>query len=226
MHIDYSATVTFKENSTVNLLDNGAYGNGGVMYIDDFITITFIVNFINNNANGNGGVMYIDHSTTVTFKGNSTVNLIDNGAYGNGGVMYVDYSSTITFEGNPIVNFIDNDANSSGGVVCFDHNSNLWIDKRARVVFNGNKAYLGGCVYMKFSSIIKRSSSVVFINNTALQNGGAIYLRDQSNFKLWEYSNVTFYYNSASGYGWAIYVLYDNWIHFFIMPNSKRILQG
>ena len=59
--------------------------------------------------------------------------------------------------------------------------------------------------------IIDRNSSVLFINNTALKDGGAIYLKDQSEFELLAYSSTSFYYNSASDYGGAIYVLYDEW---------------
>ena len=47
------------------------------------------------------------------------------------------------------------------------------------------------------SFIIDGNSCVTFINNTALQDGRAIYLRDQSDFELLKYSNASFYYTTV-----------------------------
>ena len=217
MYIDHSSTITFEGSSTTSFTDNVADGNGGVMYIADSpYTITFegtsTINFINNLANTNGGVMYIDRHSSITFAGSSAVNYIDNNSGVNGGVMYLNDHSTITFEGNSTTKFYHNHANDNGGVMYIYINSSLWLKERARVAFKSNKAYLGGSVYVKFSHfVIERNSSIIFINNTALQDGGAIYLRGQSEFELLDYSNATFNDNSASDYGGAIYVLYDKW---------------
>ena len=216
MYIVAASTIAFKENCTVNFSDNSADGNGGVMYTDNFSTITFeensIVNFIDNEAFYNGGVIYVDDSSTVTFKGNSTVNFLNNTADNNGGVMYTTDYSNITFRENSTATFHHNHASGNGGVMYIYRNSSLWLKERAEVIFSGNTAYLGGSVYMKFSYfVIVRNSSVVFINNTAVQDGGAIYLRGQSEFELLQHSNVSFNDNSASDYGGAIYVLYDKW---------------
>ena len=214
MYIDHNSTIAFEGSSTTSFTDNVADGNGGVMYIADSpYTITFegtsTINFINNLANTNGGVMYIDRHSSITFAGSSAVNYIDNNSSVNGGVMYLDDHSTITFKGNSTSKFYRNHANNNGGVMYIYRNSSLLLKGMARVAFNGNKAYLGGSVYVKFSYfVIDRNSSVIFINSTALQNGGAIYLRDQSEFELLE---STFNDNSASDYGGAIYVLYDKW---------------
>jgi len=48
---------------------------------------------------------------------------------------------------------------------------------------------------------------VKFTNNKALQDGGTIYLNDQSNFTHINNSNVSFYHNIAGEYGGAIYAL-------------------
>ena len=215
MYIDDSSTITFDGNSTVNFLDNNAGNNGGVMYIVHSSTIRFegscTVNFFNNGANGNGGVMYIDYHSTITFEENSTVNFLNNSADSNGGVIYIKDYSNIIFLGNSTAAFLHNHANSNGGVIYIDQNSYVKLDERAGVVLNANKAYLGGSVYMKFSSFITYGNSHVrFIDNTALRDGGAIYLRDQLYFKQLEFSSVTFYYNSATDYGGAVYVLYNN----------------
>ena len=221
MYIVHSATITFDGNPIVNFIENGADDNGGVMYIEYHSTITFKgnakVNFLNNTADSNSGVMYIVHSSTITFDGNSTVTFTDNGADDNGGVVYIKDHSTIIFKGNSNAKFCRNRASSNGGVMYIDQNSKLKLKERARVVLNGNIAYLGGGIYIKSSSfMVIGNSSFIFINNTALGDGGAIYSRDQLFFKQLEYSNATFYYNSASDYGGAIYALCSNLtsIHF------------
>ena len=207
--------IIFQGNSAVSFTNNHAYGNGGVLYIDyvsELVTTTFqencTVNFLNNTADDNGGVIYIWDYSNITFEENSTVNFTDNFANSNGGVIYFKNYSNITFQENSTATFHHNHANSNGGVMYINQNSNFWLKGRARIVFSNNTAYLGGSVYMKFSSfIIDKNSFVAFINNTALQDGGAIYLRDQS--ELLDYSNITFCNNSASDYGGAIYVLYN-----------------
>ena len=56
-------------------------------------------------------------------------------------------------------------------------------------------------------SLIEENSSIQFINNTAFQNGGAIYLSDHSHLMFLNATNITFSYNSANDYGGAIYTL-------------------
>ena len=225
--------ITFDGSTTVSFIDNSATGNGGVMYIVQFSTITFeessTINFVGNNADSNGGVMYIDGSSTITFEGNSTVNFTNNGADHNGGVMYIIDSSTNNFGGISTVTFYHNYANNYGGVMYIDQNSTLLFKRMPTVAYNGNTAYLGGSVWIKSSwFVISKNSWVTFINNTALMDGGAIYLRDQSNFQLQEYSNATFYNNSAGDYGGAIYAFYNNLtsMHFYNFAYFKGNTAG
>ena len=221
MCIDDSSTIIFEASSTVNFTYNSVNGNGGVMFINDSTIIIkgdCTVNFINNHADSNGGVMYIVDFSAITFEGNSTVNFLNNTADNNGGVMYIKDYSNISFQENSIATFHHNHVSNNGGVMYIYRKSTLWLKGRARVTFNGNIAYLGGSVFVKFSYfVIIQNSYAVFINNTALQDGGSIYLRDQSEFKLSEHSNVTFNDNSASDYGGAIYMLYNKQtsIHFY-----------
>ena len=231
MYIDDSSTITFAGNSTVNFLYNIADSNGGVMYLHSS-TITFDRNstvcFTNNSAKANGGVMYIDQST-ITFKGNSSVNFLHNVAYNYGGVLYIKDNSNIIFQGNSNATFHHNRAYRNGGVIHIDQNSKLKFKERARVAMIGNTAYLGGSIYLKSSSfIIYGNSCATFINNTALQDGGAIYSGDQLYFKQLEYSSVTFYHNSANDYGGAIFVLYTKRtsINFYNLAYFKGNIAG
>ena len=48
---------------------------------------------------------------------------------------------------------------------------------------------------------------ITFVNNAALQDGGAIYFSDHSKFSHFDKSSVTFYHNTVSGFGGAIYIL-------------------
>ena len=236
MYITDHSNVIFDREPTVKFIDNHA-NNGGVVYIQNYSAITFEgnckVNFIDNHAIGDGGLMYIQNYSTIIFRGNSITQLIDSKADINGGVMYIEDYSNITFQGNSTSTFHHNHAKSNGGVIYTNQYSSLLIEEMPRVFFSGNTAYLGGSIYMNSSSfIIDGSSSVTFSNNTALQDGGAIYLRDRSIFELLENSKAIFYYNSALDYGGAVYVLYDKWTsigfhnHSYFIGNTTGTTQS
>ena len=132
--------------------------------------------FINNVLCNNGGVMYIGSYSTIKFMGSTSIYFYEITVDNNGGSLYVDSNSTVKFEGN------------------------------SKVMFNGDSAYLGGSIFSESSFIsIDGNSFVEFINNIAVQDGGAIYLSDHSNFTQLNYS---FYYDSAYDYGGAIYALF------------------
>ena len=66
---------------------------------------------------------------------------------------------------------------------------------------------MGGAIYITLSNItFAENSSIQFINNTALQDGGAVYLSDHSNFKLTNNTKVNFSDNFANDDGEIIYV--------------------
>ena len=127
--------------------------------------------FINNTAlgkvdpeNGNGGA--------ITFKNTSsnsifTCDFINNTAalYG-GAVNYRQNSSNIIFNSN----FTGNKANFGGGVNFYESFENVTFNGE----FIGNYADFGGAIAAKKGVI----ENVSFINNSATNNGGAVYFDD------------------------------------------------
>ena len=116
--------------------------------------------------------------------------------------------STIAINNNSIVECLGNTADSNGGVMYINQHSAFKSTGNAKVTFNTDRADLGGSIFIESSNItIEENSSIEFINNKALQNGGAIYLSDYSHLMILNAANVTFSYNSANDYGGVIYAL-------------------
>ena len=210
---DHYHAIRFLANSRVTFINNEADSNGGAVYINHFSIITFesssSVTFSNNKANNNnGGAVYIEDYSNITFEGNSIVRFYGNMAYSNGGAMFVNHNSNVIFKDKSTVTFYNNTADNNGGAFYTDHNSTAQYIENSTAIFNNNTANLGGSVFNKYSSInIEGNAFVNFIDNAALQNGGAIYLSDYSKFSHSDISSVTFYLNTANDYGRDIYAL-------------------
>ena len=225
-YIYHHSNVTFKENSNVTFSFNKAY-NGGAIYSYNKAHVMFqgnsITTFKNNIAIQGGGVLYSYAYCGVSFKEHSVVTFIHNKAL-QGGVMYSQLNSYIKFEGNSTVKFIANAAVEYGGAINLFTNTFIMFTNYTRVMFNSNEAKSGGAIYSDntfititkttnfknsrkaFSNVtIAENSVVTFTNNTALQDGGSIYLSDHSNFVLIHNSEVVFSRNTARDYGGAIY---------------------
>ena len=213
VYIANSSTITFKGHSKVLINSSKTSGKGGAIHITRYSSVNFegnsIVVFTNNHALSNdGGAIYIFHKSTVTFTGDSAVALHNNDAYTSGGGVYINDNSHITFEGSSTVKFYANKARYDGGAVYVDHNSALQFKDTSTVMFYNNSAYLGGSIFVVSSQIsIEGNCSIEFTKNTALQDGGAIYLSDHSYFTALNNSIVTFDYNLAGDFGGAIYAL-------------------
>ena len=205
--------IRFVENSAIIFNNNEADNNGGAVYMKHFSTVTFESNssviFNNNKANNNnGGAVYIDDYSNIIFEGNSMVMFHDNMAYNNGGAIFINHNSNVIFKDKSTVTFYNNTADNNGGAFYTDHNSTARCIEHSAVMFNSNTANLGGSVFSKFSFInIEENAFVNFTDNSALQNGGAIYLNDHSKFSLSNNSSITFHLNTANDYGRDIYAL-------------------
>ena len=225
-HIHYYSTVIFQESSTSVFISNIAY-NGGAIYAYNNALVTFqghsTTTFNNNTAIQGGGVFYSYAYCKVSFQETCTVIVGHNKAL-QGGAIYLQLKSHIRFEGNSTIKFTDNAAVEYGGVIKSFTNTLIIFTDYVRVTFDHNNAKRGGVVYSdnSFITVTENSgtafsqavsnitfagnSSVIFTNNTALQDGGSIYLSDHSTVGLVHNSNVTFCHNTANDYGGAIYV--------------------
>eukprot|EP00698_Gefionella_okellyi_P001948 TRINITY_DN1181_c0_g1_i2.p1 TRINITY_DN1181_c0_g1~~TRINITY_DN1181_c0_g1_i2.p1 ORF type:complete len:1360 (+),score=378.76 TRINITY_DN1181_c0_g1_i2:1034-5113(+) len=92
--------------------------------------------------------------------------------------------------------FDGNSATSHGGamLVMLDSQSDV-IDQ---CTFTNNQANLGGAIHVQSSGTLSLRSSM-FLNNSAVQDGGAIYMAGNKYI-----TNCTFIGNSALGYGGAV----------------------
>ena len=152
--------------------------------------------------------MYI-YESSIEVKENCSLGFYNNKANnGNGGAVFANYHSTIIFAKESTSTFHNNTANDNGGAFFAGYYSRAIYTENSTTMFIGNIARLGGAVFSILSDmIIQGRSSVNLTNNVALQDGGAIYLSEDSNFIDLNNASVTFYHNTAEDYGGAIYVL-------------------
>ena len=213
--INKYSIIKFCGNSAVTFNNNRVHNDGGAVFMHYYSTIIFKGNatviFNVSTAANNGGAIYIDHYSVIITKENSTVAFNKNTA-ANGGTVYIKKYSTFTVEENSTarLTYCNNKANNNGGTFFIDHSAAQFKGK-SKIIFYNNSANFGGTAVAKSSQIIiERNSFVDFTGNTALQDGGVIYLSDHSEFTHCNGSYVTFHNNIAGDYGGAIYALFDH----------------
>ena len=185
------------ENST--FINNTAHRSGGAIYWSGVNGTIKSSNFINNSALGN---------------------LTDANGGGDGGaVLWVGPEGTID-----TVNFTNNRAAYSGGAIFLKGSdngtagncSNVFIDNG---LFEDNLAGLnGGAVTFQRGAMNGTLTNSLFINNTALRNGGALFWYGHNG----TVSNVTFIRNTALG-------LVDTdarGVHQYVDENGNPVLGG
>ena len=211
IYMNYKINLTLQENSKLKFSTNNAINyNGGALYIY-YSNVIFkgnsFIMFYSNSASINGGVVYIFYHANIIFQENCTVQLYNNVANNNGAGLYTNNHTNFTIGGYSNVTFYDNTAGNTGGAIYGDNISSLKFCQNSTVAFVNNSANFGGGVFAKSSEIsIKDYSFIEFNNNFAMQDGGAIYFSDYSNFTQFNNSSVYFLSNSAGDYGRAIYV--------------------
>ena len=113
------------------------------------------------------------------------------------------------FEGCLTVKFHNNDATLGGAINC-NSNSKITSKENPNIIFSHNNANLGGAIYIVMSNIsITGKSKFKFIDNIALQDGGAMFLHKQYELFLTDDAEIMFSFNTASDYGGAIYSRVD-----------------
>ena len=198
--------LTISGNKT-NLMfnNNGALGSGGSIIANSGITVNDAsITFKNNySVTGDGGAININLGLTII--GNHTnLKFYDNSARRGGAIITGKYiivkdtsRGTIYFSGNK--------AQSGGAIHCNKQTysvtqGSITLDNTL-IEFSGNistglvtnKYKDGGAIYTKTISIV--DSSIIFNNNFATSNGGAIYASGDISIAD---SNVTFYHNKGS----------------------------
>ena len=165
-------------------------GHGGAIDVDSENNTIKNSNFTNNNAY-DGGAIHVDGAghiniTNVTFDKNGAyhdggaVNLVSSGvrlndtrfynntATNNGGAVYVGGTGTtnVVFDSD----FEENKAGNRGGAID-------WLAQKGEIKnsnFTLNTAGDGGALYLNGASSGSELSHLIFKNNTATRNGGAI----------------------------------------------------
>ena len=156
-----------------------------IIYNYNKISIIYFYGLVNGN--------FILMWTNVRYCILALISIIDN----------IDLGETLLV--NIVVTYSNNEA-TSGGAVYANAESNITIAEKANALFTGNDAKLGGAIYATASSVnFKANCSIEFYNNTAWQDGGAIYLNNQYFMTFADNTSITFNYNTASDYGGAIY---------------------
>ena len=180
----------FNSNFTLNVVESCG---GAIFFYNTTNNNNFTGYFTNNSALGkvdasvgNGGaITFKDVSTNSIFTGDFINNTA---ALNGGGVNYRQTPHNITFN----CNFIGNDAPTGGGVNFFESFENVIFNGE----FIGNSAVNGGAIAVG-EGIIK---DVSFKNNTAANNGGAVYFSQSGNVLDCNFSN-----NNATYDGGAVY---------------------
>ena len=177
IHSGHSITLT-----GITFINANADGNGGSINSDGTLIISDC-NFINNTASGHGGAVYLGSSEGGTI---TNCNFEGNVAGGNGGA--VDWHAGSSKGAIIGSNFTDNTAKRSGGAVHWSghygtiRDSNF-TDNIATGEVTGEIGGIvgggdGGAVLWVGSN--GTVDNCIFINNTAQNRGGAIFLHGNS----------------------------------------------
>ena len=167
------ASATFGGADTAN---SNKATNGGAIYSTGSLSFTGAAQFTTNVASADGGAIYSTGTTSFASAAQFTTNV----ASGDGGAIYS--TGTINFNKSP--SFEDNTATRNGGAI-YSTSKNLNFNDTDEQLFTGNTAGYGGAIYVSEWPNFK-SSRVVFENNTAENNGGAVFLANGGSSKAFE----------------------------------------
>ena len=203
------AKLTFNDNSVITYTENKANQHGGVFYfvMNSFISFNgnSIVSLAHNEATLNGGVMYCDSNSNITFSGFTNVSFSDNNA-DNGGAGYFNELCSVTFKQNANVTFENNNA-LYGGAICLNNNTNVMFNDNSIALFKNNMATIdGGAINIVTNSTITFSGFTnVSFNDNSANNGGVLFVNNNSKISFEETSSLTFVKNEARSNGGAGY---------------------
>ena len=213
-----NSNIMFKGNCSVKYSKNKALnGAGGGIYCTDSSNTTFqgLSNItFTENAARDGGALYYNFESSVQFENNSMV-IFSNNTATSGGAINFQVDSNGTFEGTAKMLFCNNTAaihlssrvsllfeeavhdDSIIDAICAYCTDNDATFNNATNIFYHNNAETGGAFFIESSAITFHSNSM-FVSNKASQDGGAIYLSNQSNLTFTYNSKASFSENDAS----------------------------
>ena len=175
--LDYSHNVTF---TGCNFSDNNknqfmSIYTLGILYLRYSHNITFIHCNLSGNKNKHGIVnLYYSHYVTFincNINKNKAASMIDiYRLYAAYGIMVIEFSYNVIFANCSFY------ANS--GTSIWSYNSNFTLS--GTVLFSDNTAYKGGALafYGESAVYISNNTNVTFLNNTAENVGGAVFVRN------------------------------------------------
>lgn len=189
---------TDSEVTITDCLFEGNIGdNGGAIFAKKGTLMTLIGNtFAGNQAIGRGGAIYAKDST-VSLSGSMMNIFSHNSGNISGGAIYCNGSTISTAYYNIFHNnFLTGERNSTGGAIGMDAGR---IIASGSMDFINNKAILGGAISMNHTEAEFRQGSIVFKDNVAKYLGGGIYV-NYSSF-ITDRENLTFIGNTAETLG-------------------------
>ncbi len=191
MYCDTNAVISLAH---VTFISNTAESGGGLYQYRNRVPDFHNVSFVANRASQYGGGVYL-HAYAEALSAADTITFTGNHAGSHGGGLYadIDYSLTnATFE--------DNTATQNGGAIYLAQDAYQFELTGAHL--KHNTAQYGGAVYQRYGTATFVSAN--FSNNTAEQEGGALYSYNGNNTSI--ISDSTFSLNSAQG-GGALYIV-------------------
>ena len=202
------------KGSSIAMFYNNSAAQGGAIYSLYNSNLTFsnttAVTFIDNLA-ASGGALNFYSYLFILFQGDVKCIIMFSckNATQNGGAIHLQKHSGVMFQRSLTVKFHKNEATLSGAINCNSH-SDITYKGNVNVTFSHNNAKLGGVIYMVTSNIIVvNKSKLTFTYNTALQDGGGIFLDKQFTVVVTGDADITFSFNAASDYGGAMYSRVD-----------------
>ena len=206
-----NSIILFEDKSHTIFTDNNA-DHGGAVYLEDNGAIVFkgdsFINFNNNIAEQSGGALFCVTSD-VAFQENSNVTFTDNTAKHDGGAVHISRDSDITINEHSTctITFHNNTA-TQGGAVYSDSNTYITLGGESIIFFINNDATFGGVVYChNYTTLITKGNTLIkFTNNSAIENGGALAMKHNSDIKLKQKSTTMFNNNKAVHNGESLFL--------------------
>jgi len=174
---------------------NRASDVGAGMLVGNSDAMIMNCTFMENYADNAGAGMHVSSLSTCTILDCFFDN---NFAYWGGGGVFIAGASPVIVR----CTFTGNESAAWGGAI---HNDRVESHPEImNCMFLGNQAKLGGAVYHRVQAQA-RITNCAFIDNYAIQQGGAVYSKDSGTFNTM--INCSFYHNRADGEGGGVAIV-------------------